>query len=797
MSLEVPKSLLKLVSRIVCGLLLVVPVIFTPPVANADTLGSSSSSFWTKWRVSNMRYCGGKPPQVVFDGVKSIVSVSKDHPCTLSHTIAYADLKNDRFVLRLGKVSAGVTWRAYVITGESKPRRYQLISGSRGGMHCVPFARLQLPRWLDTTIQVHLSSEGSGTAEILAWEIQSPGKDPGSEKQVSAYRKLVKANPLERGLVPHWSVHQGAFVCAYNATHPEHYNFWLEDEGEALWSLGNYPAMMELYGKALRDFIVARCKFGIPVRRVNDQPLILREPPQGGRFALDTGLLLVEGRLSADPQINLHHSTYESHGLLARIANFRIEYTISNGSPRSLKFAKPVSWLIRPDSPIRDATELVVRSEDALVSGEFRVVAYRGVVRIYAGFHERKLARHVKSVRAVFELVDCERYYRSPLNSVKSWGNVTLLWSEQPRLEFCNVVRVAGPAAGRYCLQRKGSDISRATFSAVLSNRGEPREIASIHAGSRSFAAQIDAYKDIAFDDADISMPFVNTYPLLGLATYCYRFPGDTEARRVAELMMDNFFAARERLRSRELGYLAWALDLLGRRVEAETVADIIEKRAVTESYTPHDMAGMAIGLRRLGRWEAADRICAALDKAWTGVGQPADFLALGATRSPDLLTRCLSQLSAGLRNMVWDAPSRLTFHSHTYVEEAASEAQSYMLVVFDLISQMCNGIVPVRLGLEPATEIKKLDFDKSSSTCRIGLSNAGEIDIFTHYRIPTIVLWNNCVLPKDKWRYHPASGTVRVVGLDGSGELAIQVEGECSKDSWEPIDYIGLGKLH
>ncbi|MDH7600546.1 MAG: hypothetical protein QHI38_00180 [Armatimonadota bacterium] len=763
-------------------------------------VGNASSPVplsWTKWRVSNMRYCGGKPPQVVFDGTKSIVQLTGNHPCTLSHVVSYADLGRDTFVLRFGRVSPGVRWQVSLLTRGKKPQRYILVSGTGGGTHWVPFATAGLPRWLNAVVEVKLWSDAPATAEIVSWEIRSPGSNPNLSQQTAAYSRLVKANPLERGLVPHWSVSQGAFVCAYNATHPEHYNFWLEDEGEALWSFGNYPEMMRLYGKSLRDFIVRRCRYGAPVRRVNDQPLLAEEPPADGKFAVDTGLLFVEGNLSTNPQISLHHSTYETFGLLARIADFGFQYTDEHGLLRSLSFNRPSAYRIQLDSPRRDAVELMICSRDDRVEGKFRIVVYRGCVRIYASLIGRKRWTRISKTKAMFRLVNCDQYYRSPLNSVKNYGDVTLLWSEQPRLEFCNLVRVSGRAARDCAVERTGANISRVTFAAHLLSSSAFSEIALLHAASRSFAAHLEIYKHIDFDDADISMSFVNSYPLLGLATYCYRFPEDKEARQVADLLMSNYVSARERLRSRELAYLAWALDLLGRSKEAQLVGDLIEHRAATESYTPHDMAGMAIALRRLGRWEAADRICAALDKAWTGVAQPADFLALGAGRSPSLAERCFKQLSAGLRNMVWDSPERLTFHSHTFVEEAASEAQSYMLVVFDLISQTCGGIVPVRLGLEPATEITGLDFDQTSRTCTIWLSNAGEIDVFTRYRVPSRIEWNDCLLDRSKWYYHSASGTVRISGLNGSGRLVIRVEDDQKANEWEPIDYIGLHKLH
>ena len=807
------------IHRILCPTTLLAALLVLSSLAVALAGGSSTSEarWWTRWRVGNMRYCGGKPDQVTFDGAKSVVSVAKGRHCTLAHTIRYTDLARDRFVLTMGKVSPGLRWEVRVSNATGARKWRTLMKGAGGGTHRALFSSLGLPRWLSADLDMIISSDKPGTVEIIGWAIQSTGTDPSAAQHAVAYRQLSEANPLERGLVPHWNVNTGTFVCAFNATHPEHYNHWLEDEGEALWSLGNYPDMMKLYGKGLRDFIVKHCKLGAPVRRVNDQPLLVYEPPVGGKFCYDTGPLVVEGDLSKDPRINLHHGTYEMD-TIATIAGFHVTYEDAQGVMHRVDFTKPRSYDVRYDAPKRDGAELVIRAVDGQITAAFTVIGYRGGVRVSANVANLGDGE-IRRVSAGFELRGCEKYYRSPLNRLSQFGDVAIVWSEQPRLELCNFVRLAGPAARAPSLERKGENIARAGFSAEVADHlakgsGGCLELANVQAASRSFAERIEIYKDIDFEDADISMSFVNTYALLGLATYSYRFPEDKEAREVVDLMIGNFVGARERLRNRELGYLMWVLSLMGRDADANVVADLVEKRAATEKYTPLDMAGMAIGLRRVGRWEAADRVCANLDKAWDGVAAPADFLGMGAgtpspmveranaTPSPlgergrasDLAARCLSQLSAGLRSMVWDAPDRLTFHSSALVEEAASEAQSYMLVAFDLMSRMHGGVVPVRLSLEPATEITRISYDGKSGTCAFGVIKAGEMDIFTHYRPPSKVLWNGKPLDQRRWWYDGKAGVIRLTGLSGDGELAVSVMGAPPKDRWVPIDYIGLG---
>ena len=754
---------------------------------------------WTWWRVRDMRWCAGKPEQVKFDGKKSVISLSKDQPCTLVHDIRYTDLSRDSFVLRFGKVSPGVKWQVWVSSVGGDRKWHKLMSGTGGGTHRAPFSNTRFPRWLYANLDLRLWSEKPATVEILSWEIEKPGVDPWAELRKKTYKQLVKANPIERGLVPYWNPNIGAFVCTYNTTHPERYNFWLEDEGEMLWGMGNYPDLMAIYGKGMRDFIVDNCKAGAPVRRVNDQPLLIYEPPSGGKFRYDTGILYVEGDLSADPRLNLYHSTYESGLLLAALAGFYVTYEDAQGTAHRIDFTKPHLYNVRYDAPKRDQAKLLIQAVDSQVTAAFTIIGYRGGVRINARVVNPGDGE-IRKVNAGFELRDCDKYYRSPLNRLSQFGDVAILWSEQPRLEFCNLVRLAGPAACEPILERKDDNIVRAGFSAELAERvakgsNASLELANVQAASRSFAEKIEIYKDIDFKDADISTSFVSTYALLGLATYSYRYPEDKEARQVVDLMTDNFFGARERLRNRELGYLMWVLSLIGRDADANAVADLVEKRAAVDKYTPLDMAGMAIGLRKVGRWEAADRICLALDKTWDGVAAPADYLGLGALRSPELNTRCLKQLSLCLRQMAWEPHYPAAFPANAMIQEGVEETQAYALVVLDLISRTNGGIVPQFLDPDTGMEITHMSFDEKTRECRIGVTKAGKMDIYTHYRRAIKVLWNGKPLDKRLWRYNPIVGMLQLTGLSGEGELTISVIGPCPKDKWTPMDYIGLAK--
>ena len=771
-------------------------ILFSLSVANAAA--NAPNHAWTWWRTRNMRNCAGRPDQVKFDGRRSTISLSKDRPCTLVRNINYADLARDTFVMRFGKVSPGVKWQVWGNCPGGRDRMWRtLLTGTGGGTYRIPLSNLGYPRWLSANIDLRLSSDKPATVEILSWEIEKPGVDPWVELREKSYKQLAKANPMERGLVPYWNPNIPGFVCTFNTTHCERYNFWLEDEGEMLWGMGNYPDMMKLYGKALRDFIVRNCKHGAPVRRVNDQPLIEYDLPAGGKFQYDTGILLVEGDLSNDPHLKLHHSTYEMF-VIATLAAFYVTYEDSLGVAHRVDFAKPRSYDVRYNAPKQDQAQLRIRAVDGQVAAAFTVVGYRGGVRISANVVNLGDSE-ISKVTAGFGLRDCEKYYRSPLNRLSQFGDVAILWSEQPRLEFCNFVRLAGPAAREPSLERKGDNIVRAGFAAEVSERlaarlGASLELANVQAASRSFAEKIEIYKDIDFEDADVSIPFVSTYALLGLATYSYRYPEDKEAREVVDLITNNFFGARERLRNRELGYLMWVLSLLGRDADANVVADLLEKRAATEKYTPHDMGGMAIGLRKVGRWDAADRVCKNLDKAWDGVAAPADVLGLGAQRSPELKTRCLKQLSQCLRQMDWEPHYPATFPANAMIQEGVEEAQAYALVVLDLLSRTNGGIVPQYLDPDKGMEITSLSFDEKTRECRIGVAKSGEMAIFTHYRRPNKLLWNGKPLDRRLWRYDAGRGMIRL-NLSGEGELTVSVVGPPPKDKWKPIDYIGLDK--
>ena len=110
-------------------------------------------------------------------------------------------------------------------------------------------------------------------------------------------------------------------------------------------------------------------------------------------------------------------------------------------------------------------------------------------------------------------------------------------------------------------------------------------------------------------------------------------------------------------------------------------------------SFHSMDTSGMALALRRAGRWDAADKICATAKEPWTdGVAAPTDFLGYGALQSPKCLSTCLNQLSETLTSMFWASPLKLT-------APGAQEAGCYDLIVYDLLSRQYGGIVPIRLG--------------------------------------------------------------------------------------------------
>jgi len=738
---------------------------------------------------------------VTFDGTKSVVKVpGGGKPHRFTRWTRFADLEHDRFVLELGKTSPWIEWEI-VRSSQSTPDEWKVLASGRGGggrTHKVSLAGLGLPSWaMGAHVGVRVRSDKDGTMEIRRWAIEtetpSLGKFAAQFDRTARELASAHASPLERGITRHWNPQIGGFVCTFNSTHPEHYNYWLEDEGEQLWSFGNYPLMMKLYGRRLRDFIVEHCKQGFPVRKVNNQPLAAEPVGANGEFRMDTGILDVEGRLAEDPQINLHHSAYETFGLLARIGSFFVSYSGPDGVGHTFELTKPSSWSVSYHRPGRNCALLSVKQSDESLDAAFDVVVYRGRVTVGVKVTNKNALR-LTNVRAGFALLDCEKYYRRPLRAVKRFGDVALLYAVEMEHENSNIVRLAGPAARGLKTYERDGLIEKATASATVAPELAPgasasMTLAGINAGAKSFAAKIEAYRDIDFEDADISLSYVGTYALLGLATYSYRFPEDKEARDLTNLMIDSFLAARDRSRNRELAYLLWVLSLYGRDKDAKEIADLIEKRAAGQGFHSMDNSGMALALRRAGRWDAADDLCSRALEPWTGgVAAPTDFLGYGALQSPRCLDTCLRQLSRALVNMAWNAPDRFT-------APGAQECGCYMLVVYDVLSRLYGGIVPVRLGSSKDARVTSLDYDEQTGEWRIGLAGADLIEIYTHFRPPRMVEWNGAALDRSHWAYDSDWGLIRVTGLSGDGTLAVAVVGPPPKDdpAWPPIDYVGI----
>ncbi|MDO8683104.1 MAG: hypothetical protein Q7N50_06450, partial [Armatimonadota bacterium] len=488
---------------------------------------------------------------------------------------------------------------------------------------------------------LQIQSDKPGKMEIIRWAIEAPGINKSAKQHANAQKILAHANPLERGMIPHWNYDVGSFVCAYNPTHPENYNFWLEDEGELLWSLGNYPKMMKLYGKGLRDFIVKYSKFGAPVRKVNTQPLAANMFLKDG-FYIDTGLLTVDGNLSEDPHVNIHHSVYEAHGLLASLGNFFVSYQKEDGSTAKIDFAKPSISTIEYGAIKQDNSLLIIESNGSAVSAEFVINVYRGRVTVKVNV-TNKGKTPLRNVTAGFDLRDCNHYFMKPLNKFAPFGNVAILYADDPLLENCTIVRLAGPAARHVVPQfNKENIIERATASTIISRKLSPglkasSKLADVNAGSACFADKIEMYKDVDLNNADISMSYVATYALLGLATYSYRYPEDKEAREVTDRMIENFLRVRDRLRDRELAYLLWTLNLLDRDKDANEIADLVEQRAEGhEKIQMLDGAAMGMGLRCVGRWDAADNVTEKIKDVYKwGVAPATEFLGSGALQSP------------------------------------------------------------------------------------------------------------------------------------------------------------------
>ena len=759
----------------------------------------------TLWQVRDMIFCGGNPLNTKFDGNKSTVTIPGDNSAlSLTHTIRYINLAKDDFILEFGKVSPWINWELHAVPAGNPRHARTLIKGTGGGTYRAPLSRLGYPRWIWVDMQLQISADKPGTMEIMRWAVETDGPDRFAEQHHKAAKKLRHATPLERGLVPHWNPEIGGFVCAYNPTHPEHYNYWLEDEGEMLWSFGNYPKMMELYGKGLRDFIVENTKLGAPVRKINDQPLMANPYLGRGKFWMDTGILTVDGDLSQNPRVNLHNSVYESNGLQAVLGNFFISYQTEDGATSKIDFTKPSSYKIDYDKPSKDRAQLTIESGDAAANAEFIISISRGRVTLTANITNNGKCP-LKNAVAGFDLLDCDRYYKQPLSKSALFDDVLILYADQHRLKDCTIVRLAGPAVKHTEIQTsENGKIKQVTLSADVSKELLPEadaslELAHVNAGSASFADKIEMYKDVDVENADISLSYVCTYPLLGLATYCYRYPKDKEAAEVRDMMIENLLNARDRLWNRELGYLLWVLDLTGRDKDAKEIADFIEKRAEGTTPGPLEGSGMAIGLRRAGHWEAADKICASINQVWDNVALPTDFLGFGGLQSQSAAKKCYSQFSGNLRIMYWDEPNRLTAHSIRIVEEAPEETQSYTLLVFDLVSRLYGGIVPIRLDCFKNSEITNMSFDEKSREWRAALTKASEIDIFTHFRTPKQISWNGSPLSQDKWKYSKDTGVICITGLDGDGKLALTVNGDPPKDdpAWPPIDYLGLNKRY
>ncbi|MDO8588865.1 MAG: hypothetical protein Q7T82_17700 [Armatimonadota bacterium] len=754
------------------------------------------------WQTKDMLHCGGDlRAGVVYDGSKSTVAVPGDGQVHgLLHCIRFCDFEKAEFVLEFGEVSPHVKWELGAALLDKGGEWRSLLKGQGGGTHRAPMS--PIPRYTGADVHLRVKSDQPGKMEILRWAVETPAPARFAKEHVEASKALAGATPLERGHIPHWNPTIGGFVCACNPTHPEHYNFWLEDEGEQLWSFGNYPRMMKLYGKPLRDFIVKHCKAGFPVRRVNDQPLAANPFLTGGEYRIDTGLIVASGNLARDPHLNVHHAIYETGGLLYSIEGFNITYKSADGSSRSIDFARPTAS-VAYDTPRKDNARLTMEASDDAVSARFTINVFRGRVTIEASARNKGGGK-VSDITAGFALRNCENYFKHAPNKIRRLGDVTLIYSEQPTLEECNNIRLAGPGARAVETQEEGGKIKRATVSAPLSpelatGAEAAGKLVDINAGSTSYAENIDLYKGVDFADADISLSFVPTYALLGLATYCHRFPEDKEAREVADRMIENFLKTRTRLNCRDLAYLLWVLDLFGRQKDVDEVAYLIEQRSEQkDELGALDGGAMGIGLRRAGRWDAADRITAKIKEVWDfGVVPACEFLGSGSLQSKACAEKAYKQLSYNLRTMYWDAPDKITTHTNREVEEGPAETQAYTLIALDLLSRQYGGITPLRLDWSAKTEITKLSFDAKTSEWRMSLIKTADFDVFTNFRKPTRVLWNGKELEDGKWRYSQDTGVVYITGVKGDGELTLVVEGEAPKDdpAWKPIDYLGLGK--
>jgi hypothetical protein len=796
--------------------LIVLAFLFVVPSVAAQ----SAMRAW--WESRDMIHCGGDSRDLItFDGTKSIVKIPGDNQRhSLWHSTQYADYTTDDFVVEFGKVSPWIKWSLVALPYDKNDHPIVLAQGAGAGVCRAPLSKMGIPNYEGADIRLVMQADKEGTVEILRWAVETPHPDPSAAQKAKARKALVNVFPLERGMIPHWNDKIGGFVCAYNQMHQEHYNYWLEDNGELLWGLGNYPEMMDLYGKKLAHYIIKYCKAGAPVRKVVDKPVSANPYLEPGKYNIDTGTLTVVGELKENPYIHLHPSVYESGGLLAAIGDFFVTYKTTQGATETLKFDHPSNYSIDYQVPDKNAVSLNIEASNDRVNGKITwvVLGSRVTGTLYL---TNKSNEPISEVISGFRIRDVDRYYKSPINSLKQRGNVALLYSEQPALENCNIIRIVGPVSKSIVFQREGSVIRQADASGLVRKSigaGErmSSKLAGINAGSTCFADKIDMYFDVDYTDAEISMSYVGTYPLLGLATYSYRYPEDKEARELTNRMMDNFFAARKRLRDRELGYLLWVLNLMGRDKEATVIADQIEEYvAPGQTFdNSQNSSAMAIGLRSVGRWDAADRICAHTITQYSGVNAPTDVLGFGCTFSQAASKDCYKQLSDTLRQMYWDSSDRMTAHSARTVEEGPEEVQAYSLVAEDLLWRNYNGIVPIYLDTMKDARITNMSYDSASGDWRAKLTKCGDFDIFTSFRRPRKVQWDGQDLKErirsglgsiDKfarpgapgWSYDRRTGVIHFTKLSGDGEITIAVDGAPVRTNtdWQPIDYIGLSK--
>jgi hypothetical protein len=391
-------------------------------LAVVSALAVSEAGASVFWQTKDMLHCGGdlrNDGNTVFDGVKSIVNIPGDGKThTLLHGLRFADYTKDDFVLELGEVSAGIKWEIGGLVLDKGREWRELVKGEGGGTYRVPMSKLKVPTYAPMDVELRVTSDKPGKMEILRWAVESHGPQRFDKQHAQASKALAGATPLERGHIPHWNPVIGGFVCACNTTHQEHYNYWLEDEGEQLWSLGNYPKMMKLYGKPMRDFIVKYCKAGAPVRRVNDQPLQANVFLTGGDYHIDTGLIVASGNLAENPAIDVRHAVYETHGLLVSLEGFFVTYKTADGAPARIDFAKPTAYDVKYDVPEKDHAQLIIEAQDSGVSAKFIVNIFRDRLTPEA-IVINKSGSEVKDVTAGFALRNCRKYFKNPLNTIK------------------------------------------------------------------------------------------------------------------------------------------------------------------------------------------------------------------------------------------------------------------------------------------------------------------------------------------------------------------------------------------